>query len=61
MFDDDAPHGEGEFVFASGDTVTGVWKRGLLWQGRGNYTVSSGARFAGVWENGDLVNSQRID
>lgn len=61
VFEDDAPNGEGEYVFAQGGTVTGTWKRGLLWQGRGTFTVASGAKLAGSWDNGELVASRPID
>ena len=59
-WDDDVPDGAGSFTFATGGTVRGIWRNGVLREGSGNFSTTSGAQSFGVWRDGSLVSSQPV-
>ena len=59
-WDDDVPDGTGSFTFATGGTVRGTWKNGVLREGSGTFSTTSGAQSFGFWRDGNLVSSQPV-
>lgn len=59
-WDDDIPDGDGVFVFATGGTVRGTWRNGVLRRGEGTFSTISGSQSYGHWENGRLISSQPV-
>lgn len=59
-WDDDVPDGAGSFTFATGGTVRGTWRNGVMREGSGNFSTTSGSQSFGVWRDGTLVSSQPV-
>ena len=59
-WDDDVPDGAGSFTFATGGSIRGTWKNGVLREGAGTFSTTSGAQNYGVWRDGNLVSSQPV-